>query len=342
MKACVRRKIGETGETFDGAEKLIGRQRNKITFLENLEALKTVYEWDGKVTSDLDYIREVFEGKGMTMLHCSMDSLIHGAPHSLHRLWMIIFDIPAWKSKALNVEAKFLEILNSLKLDPSKPEDFFLTEDQINSVLSPGVRFSVSKTKKAKEDEKWKLVHEQCCSENNLTWPPTIEHVPLKLRRQSEVVVICNELFPATLVGVWEWIDTNHTLERTLKLMSSSSSVRRPWHAMPPTFTGYSSIVGRQLTEDGTVIFKHIHPIEGFNMKGWDLSQWSRPVGSQDARVTLDVLNGIVGNMWSMYHFLPLFIAAAGCVNWDEVESLQPDSPKGTDIDSISVGSDSD
>ena len=52
---------------------------------------------------------------------------------------------------------------------------------------------------------------------------------------------------------------------------------------------------GRQLTEDGTVIFKHIHPIEGFNMKGWDLSLWSRPVGSQDARVTLDVLNGIVG-----------------------------------------------
>ena len=110
----------------------------------------------------------------------------------------------------------------------------------------------------------------------------------------------------------------------------------------PSTFSSHSSIVGRKLTEDGSTIFKVIHPIEGFNMKGWDLSQWTRPVGSQDARVNLDVLNGIVGNMWSMYHFLPLFIAAAGCVDWEEVESLQPESPHTTDLDSNCGVSDSD
>ena len=326
-KGCVRNKQGSTGTTFEGVRKVIVKHRPKVSFLENVEELASTYDVDGLETSDLDYVKDVFADNKMTLLDVSMDARRHGSYNQLLRLWMIVYDLPRETIVRLHVEEKFHDILNCLGMEPYPPERFFLTRHEISELLADHLNCDDS-VKKHREDPKWQSVHEEFFSEQGFTWPPPSDlDLPRSFStRQHEMIWASNKLFPAEAPGKWQWFDANHSIERVLHI--GEAHLKNPWSDCIPTFTGQSCMVGRLLDEIDGLTFKHLHPVEGFRMKGWDVNDWVVPIGGSSADIEKKTLTNILGNMWSLFHFCPLLVAALGCVNWNECRpaSATPES----------------
>ena len=107
-----------------------------------------------------------------------------------------------------------------------------------------------------------------------------------------------------------------------------------PWRELIPTVTSNSVIVGRKLHEDGTLQMRRIMPLELFRVMGWDLEMWSDmqspylQEGCDD-----DFLTDLCGNAWNGFSFLPVFMAAVGCLNWAEVAAVAADRNNTVDVD---------
>ena len=95
-------------------------------------------------------------------------------------------------------------------------------------------------------------------------------------------------------------------------------------------------MVARRTTESG-VALKRIHPVESFRMMGWDLPHWSSEAFKH---VDIATLNSLASNMWSMFHFVPLCIAAVGAVDFDHLLCVPVASNKEDDTTSA-LGSES-
>ena len=112
-KGCVRHAMGTTGQTFHFIANYVVQHRPRLTFLENVPSLKNGYEEGGVVTSDLEYIQEFFESRGMTIVSATMYARDYGSYAQRVRLWMVIWDIPPAQSKAVGMEGMCLELLHA-------------------------------------------------------------------------------------------------------------------------------------------------------------------------------------------------------------------------------------
>ena len=123
-----------------------------------------------------------------------------------------------------------MEIFLALKIPEMPSTDFLLSDTFIARMCEALVmRDSPDSSggaggalKKSKADTNWKQVHEQAYSQHSMTWPPLLPDALTTLPhlRQAEVAFFANEVFPMPADAVenhWEWFDTNHTFERSMK-----------------------------------------------------------------------------------------------------------------------------
>eukprot|EP00959_Pyramimonas_sp_CCMP1952_P234095 4891663-Pyramimonas_sp.AAC.1 len=107
---------------------------------------------------------------------------------------------------------------NDFKVDIEKLERDF-----------PYALHKTGNAKKTKTDPDWKTDHERLFSEARYEWPPA--DPPSGFRdREAELVWYCDKKFPAEGDG-WDFFDSNHSAERTLKPGSDKS----PWKSTIPT-----------------------------------------------------------------------------------------------------------
>ena len=116
-----------------------------------------------------------------------------------------------------------------------------------------------------------------------------------------------------------------------------------PWRELIPTVTSNSVIVGRKLHADGTLQMRRIMPLELFRVMGWDLEMWSDMQSPyvQEA-CDDDFMMDLCGNGWSGFSFLPVFMAAIGCLNWAEVAAVAAEKSIDKDKDKDNTDDDDD
>ena len=185
----------------------------------------------------------------------------------------------------------------------------------------PGI-WPERKPRAEKEDLQWKPTHEKFFSLHNLVWPPPEAEkyvAPGFCERQSEVVFAAVEVWPEIKVGRWMFFDTLMTMDRSFNFTSKQGRLRCPWQEYPPTFTGQSAVLGRRLNLEGTTTMKRIHPLEGFTLNGMGMDLWDFNPLSDPATVSFDDLTSMVGNMWSMFHFIPLLLVSAASVCYEDL-----------------------
>ena len=64
----------------------------------------------------------------------------------------------------------------------------------------------------------WKPLHEQLYAVLGIQWPPMIAETLVGFTaREAEVVFVADHRWPAKEVGVWEFFDANHSVERVFR-----------------------------------------------------------------------------------------------------------------------------
>ena len=202
-------------------------------------------------------------------------------------------------------------------------QDFLLEDAQVAAICEPLLEMPVVKRARVQKDMAWKATHEEVYAAHGLTWPPMLceELAAFPHRRQGEVADIADKLFKPAKVGSWEWFDTNHTVERSLRWpVPEGSEIHNPWKPRIPTMTALTSMVGRKVTLEGKKVLHHLHGLEAMSLIGWDLGFWKggeSPFGKASApNITPELLQDLAGNAWSAFAFTPIAIAAFGAVPW--------------------------
>ena len=82
-------------------------------------------------------------------------------------------------------------------------------------------------------------------------------------------------------------------------------------------------MAGRIKDKGGVVTIRRIHGLEAMQLIGWPLKAWRHGTPFTSPKVTPELLSNMAGNAWIFAHFLPLAIAAFGCVPWDAVAAAR-------------------
>ena len=327
-KGCTRRGEQSTGLTFEDGFAYIVRFRPKISILENLQDIESTYETDEGPTSDKAFVIEKFEKENFTVVFVKVDARDTGSPKALRRAYFVVYDIPKHISQLLGLEVAFFRVHAALKLPAYDVEDFLMT----------GVTeatFCVSPNKGGKRAPDWKCAHEQLFSQEGLQWPvnPCVFTVAGFGDRETEVIFLADKVFPAKAAG-WQFMDANLSADWIFGLNKAGrgapsegkswlgSKLNNPWKDHVPTWTGKSQMAGRKTTVTGDVVhaeIRRIHPLEGFQMNLWSVDKWSDRFYS--ASTDVDQLGDLCGNSWSLFHYVPIVMAAFGAISWSEVES---------------------
>ena len=223
----------------------------------------------------------------------------------------------------MGIEAKINELLACFRMPRYDVEQFFLSDAELEDICRPLPHGVQRPPPKREQDQtNWKLIHEEYFSLNCLEWPANIDHLGGKFRhREGELVVAADRSFPCKPehVGLWMFFDTNHTLERSLNY-GSGGNPRNPWQLAIPTATSMSAMVGRLVGQDGSVRFKHVHPVELMQMQGWTLPFYAAPIfDAAYPKMDVDMMGSLVGNGWSLFHLCPLVKASFGAIDWSSM-----------------------
>ena len=62
---------------------------------------------------------------------------------------------------------------------------------------------------------------------------------------------------------------------------------------------------------------RRVHPLEGLNMMGFGPDAFVKPPLQTLEHGQLQMM---LGNMWSLYHFVPMMIAAVGVIDWERFD----------------------
>ena len=285
-------------------------------------------------------------------------------------------------AKTLRVEEKFHELFNTLR-QPSLDVNLFILDEQLGGLGhvdddddDAGAAKASSAKPKAKAGRcAWKAVHEEFFLRflPDTTWPPPATSMNPILAlgfntRSAEMIVAFNIKWPLDeLIGgheclvadvgqeaQWESFDANMSLERLCGYAPGGkpgAKVRSPWKRFIPCLTGGTQLVMRRRQGDDT-IFKHLHPLEAFQMNGWHYDSWKQTEGDHGSatlvhplqhrvgsagHTPLKVLRHMAGNMWSCYHYVPVVMAAIGAHTWDGVRIVANDQDL---VDASGAGSD--
>ena len=317
---------GETWKTWEDVALYHKQRRPKLAFFENVEDImreSEVADCDHK--SDADYIKGHFHDNNFTAVDVVMHAPDWGSPAERTRWWCVVWDVPPHVGKALRIEQKFLSALRAMRCEPLPPTCALMSPTELEAICD-SQPFGVDRppAKRNTPDVGWKLVHEQLFLEHGYHWPPSTDLVGFRLR-EAELVWFSNLKFPATLVDEWEFFDSNHSAERTLRLGQNSdpSALRRPWQKRVPTLTAQSVIACRKKSADGTLVLRRLHGLEALRMAGWDMCHWADSDFFKDNSFSGEFYSDLAGNCWSLFHFVPLFLAAMGACSWGQVRQTQ-------------------
>lgn len=330
-KGCVRAGEKQTGMTFSDAFKYIERFRPRLSFLENVQEIENLYaSEDGAFKSDKDFVITKFEEISFTVIYVRVSAKDKGSPMELKRGWFIIWDIPPTIANTIGLEAQFFRVFNELNLPQYDHEDFFLNEQVCN--FPP-------KGKSNKEAPNWKCTHEEFYLRNELQWPPPIDLIDGFGERETELIHLANHVFPSSGRIPYEYFDANLSAEWTFGLAKkggfsqnpASQILKDPWKDTIPTWTGKSQMCVREVVTSPTsssqsqekpmVTFRRIHPLEGFQLNLWDVGLFSLTDFSGPG-MAVELLNDMVGNSWSLFHYVPIVISAFGAVSWNQAAAL--------------------
>jgi len=322
-KGIVRAEGGKSGTTFKPIKDYIIAKRPFISYLENVPELKQTYWVYENKTSDMEYVTECFEEHGFTVITYDMDASRYGSPKDLERVWFLIIDLPQWKAKAMHIKENIQEYLDWFKMAPIGVENYLMTQDMLEDwtkALPHGLQREPPR--RDTDMANWKCTHEEVCTLHNIAWPVDVTDLKEVRIREAEVAKISASIFPEPAeINKFEWLDTNHTLERTLNYPPPpKGSIHNPWRVQVPTNTAQTSVVGRKVNFKGDMSFRYLHPLEGFRLQGWDLPFWRQcPFDRSFPRQDRDLLQSLVGNGWSLHHFGPLFMATLASIDWSNV-----------------------
>ena len=358
--SCIKDEIGSTGQTFKYLFEFSVLTRSVITVLENLkECQQQSLEYDPDsstmtATSEDEFIRQKYERENFTCLLVPDDAQHHKSKARRERLWFVILDMPTSIAKQLDVEANYHRVFDALRDTVPYPFEYFEVPEDVLLQMNLGRPLEQGHRKCAKKDEKWQAVHEELFNFATVPWPPTLDDPVFKRFREraAEVVFLANTLWEPQ-DSEWEFLETLHSAERvfgwpivsnrSLESSDPKKALRNPWKSTIPTMTGGSAICGRRMDKNGKVILKKIHPLEMFQLNGWDISMWEQGSPYLSAEVDDELLVDLAGNSWSSFSYVPVIMAAMGCVNWNEVNKLKKEMKMQAEMQeqSLSEGSSS-
>ena len=320
----------------------------------------------------------------MTVLFPYCDAQTRGSPALRERIYPLVLDVEPTISEDMDISKTFFNLLGEFKASEPYSYDTVRIDSKVLSDMCSGLvegtgRASVAKKGKStaprNEDDDWPNVHEEAYSYGRVDWPPNTESIRDLLPREAEVVYLANAMFPVQAGPkgyVWEFMDANHSLERTLRFpparcpkTKEMKPLRNPWKTVAPTFTAGSKIAARKwhvTGSDPTVCsleVRRLHPLELMAMNGWGVSFWKDSRNPFADSVSPEVVSDMAGNMWNAWSYMCIEMALAGCCNWteasrrtalhrlkhggDKQEQLEADGPASLEADgpaSLDPGSD--
>jgi site-specific DNA-cytosine methylase len=328
---------GRSSWTFNAVSQYIFKWRPVVSILENVPEIKIGVGNDepGFATSDIAYVEALAAENNFTFIWHDLDAKAYGSPISCDRVYMAFVDMPPAMAKAQGLHAKVAEYLNMFRMQPERAEDYFMDGHQVAKYL-PALLQERGKQRAEQSSANWKRTHEQFFLLFKEDWPPATHMFDSTLsQRECEVTLAANFAFPATVPGVWQWFDANNSLERSFVWACDSPHrdengallMKSPWRPFLPTATEHSAIVGRKIETDATVTYKVLNALEGFAMKGWTLDNWKTlPLASKE--LTYENLLAMLGNMWTLRHYLPFIASIFGSIEWP-VERVYEDPDVG-------------
>ena len=312
--------------TFDSLPALAGyviRMRPKLTIIENVPDLgQEIKLEDGSLTSDVKFIKADLEEHGFTVYIVVISRKDYSSPHNGLRLWIVIFDIlpeVGWKH-----EKTFNELLISMRVPTVMDLDRFLMDEDNLAKMDQATVARNSKRHCPKVD--WHNLHEGAFVQCGFSWPPDLSYWPEHeqfRRREADLVHLANIVYPPTEGTKIDFFDANMSLQRALKYPGKDPEqpTSNPWRAQIPTMSGGCVIVVRTKRADGSVGMRRLHGLEAMRLQGWDLPLWRGGLSPCAApqSASSDLLQNLAGNMWSAFHFVPIFLSAMCCMHWPDV-----------------------
>lgn len=292
----------------------------------------------------------------MTCIAICFDGRITGSPKKHDRIFFVIYGtLHPRVAKTLGVEGKFNELFNCMRQPMLDVNLFLLSEDDLGGgglgQDDDDDESTMVKPKATAGRDGWKRVHEEFFLRYlpDTTWPVAAQLMQPILAlgfntRSAEMIVAFNLKWPLEAPdsqpmgdeAQWESFDANMSLERLVGYPGggkAGGNVRNPWKRYIPCLTGGTQLAMRRRQGNDT-IFKHLHPLEAFQMNGWHLNAWKQTEGdhggvtlmhplqqraSGEGHTPLKTLRHMAGNMWSCYHYVPVMMAAIGAHTWDGV-----------------------
>ena len=294
--------------------------RPKVTFLENVPDLtQQVQLEDGTFQSDCDFIRTDFEENGFTVFIVVISRRDYSSPHNGLRLWIVLFDV--LPSVGRQHEQKFYTLLNMMRIPQVMDVGRFLIDPDNLALMDPA---TVERSaKRVCKDSSWHSQHEELFLENGMTWPPDLSHWPEAKQfrdREQEIIFAANALHPPQAVNRYEFFDANMSLGRVFK-PNKDNRTTSPWRDQVPTMSGGCVLVVRKMDEQKNVSMRRLHGLEAMRLQGWDLPLWEGDCSPcvTPQSTSNDLLQNLAGNMWSLFHFVPVFMAAMTAMPWETV-----------------------
>ena len=284
----------------------------------------------------------------MTVLFPYCDAMMRGSPALRERIYPLILDVEPAVSAEMNISPRFNMLLDGFKCDAPYSYDEVQIDYKVLSAMCSGLaegtgRASVAKKVKTSaprsEDDDWPNVHQEAYSFARVDWPPDTDHIDDFLPREAEIVYLANAVFPVQPGpdgdgqprSLWEFMDANHSLERTLRFPPARCGdgfkpLRNPWKPVAPTFTAGSKIAARKWRPwrfgdgdpGGFLELKRLHPLELMAMNGWGVAFWKDPDCVFSDQITPELISDMAGNMWNGWSYMCMEMALAGCCNWTE------------------------
>lgn len=337
-EGCVQRGEGSTGSTYMGIRNFLERSRPLVSILENVVELSEKTE-DMSAESDLEFIIQDLDSIGFQTRCFRFNATAYGSRCDRERLYFVVVDCrPGVASQRMF--SLMANVLNAMKTEPASFDDFIIPDDALGDWAPPQ---EPPKSKRSRENEAWVDRHMDIYREYDVYWPPQLSSEMSAVlnmwgERAAQVGHFLHAMFPPG-DAQWQFVDLNHTLERTLRFPPAPGKpLHCPWRYTCPTLTSMSKILIRRQTAlpGGALVLRALHPLEAFRLMGWDLPWWTKPLWSAD--VTPELLTNMAGNAFSGYAVTPVLIAALGSVGARLLEPQVADAG----AQDVSCGSDSD
>lgn len=241
---------------------------------------------------------EQLKAQGYNGMRAIISADDFGSPVPRQRLYFLAWLSPLASAPFFNVA---LQVLDRVRQEPQVQLAEFVLDDGLYHEINPLSGEVCAKQRRVSEDCKFKDEHCEVFTSLGMSWPPPWDqmdkvfveacHDGSLTERQTELVALCEMLFPAQIEEPLQFFDCN----MSVKFLIGNKG--NPWKSTTGCLTGSGQYWARRLKDDGTWQYRLLLGVEVMQLIGWDVSMYtSRPAATKDAN---NLLRSFAGNAFS-------------------------------------------